>query len=69
MLACLARPTDARKKFLYHFKAGPAGGRLRRPSSRRQHLDGFTGSRAGLTSATDRHRSGATYLANVESSQ
>jgi UTRA domain len=24
---------DARKKFLYHFKAGPAGGRLRRPSS------------------------------------
>jgi hypothetical protein len=24
---------DARKKFLYDFKAGPAGGRLRRPSS------------------------------------
>jgi hypothetical protein len=23
----------ARRKFLYHFKAGPAGGRLRRPSS------------------------------------
>ena len=38
---------DARKKFLYILKAGPAGGRLRRPSSRRQrrgdHRD------AGLT--------------------
>jgi hypothetical protein len=29
----------ARNKFLYHFKAGPAGGRLRRPFSRRQRPD------------------------------
>ena len=27
------------EKFLYELKAGPAGGRLRRPSSRRQHHD------------------------------
>jgi hypothetical protein len=31
----------------YHLKAGPAGGRLRRPSSRRQRHDGHRG--AGLT--------------------
>jgi hypothetical protein len=33
-LAC-----SARKKFLYHFKAGPAGGRLRRPSSAGSTID------------------------------
>jgi hypothetical protein len=33
--------------FLYILKAGPAGGRLRRPSSRRQRHDGHPG--AGLT--------------------
>jgi hypothetical protein len=27
--------------FLYTLKAGPAGGRLRRPSSRRQRRDGY----------------------------
>jgi hypothetical protein len=31
----------------YEFKAGPAGGRLRRPSSRRQRHDGYRGT--GLT--------------------
>ena len=30
----------ARYNFLYYFKAGPAGGRLRRPSSRRQRRGG-----------------------------
>jgi hypothetical protein len=30
-----------RKNFLFDFKAGPAGGRLRRPSSRRQRHDGY----------------------------
>ena len=29
--------------FLYTLKAGPAGGRLRRPSSRRQRYDGHRG--------------------------
>ena len=29
----------ARDDFLYELKAGPAGGRLRRPSSRRQRYD------------------------------
>jgi hypothetical protein len=29
--------------FLYTLKAGPAGGRLRRPSSRRQRRDGHRG--------------------------
>jgi hypothetical protein len=33
--------------FLYILKAGPAGGRLRRPSSRRQRHDGHRGT--GLT--------------------
>ena len=33
--------------FLYTLKAGPAGGRLRRPSSRRQRHDGHRGT--GLT--------------------
>ena len=36
--------------FLYTLKAGPAGGRLRRPSSRRQRHDGHRG--AGLTHTT-----------------
>jgi len=36
-----------REDFLYELKAGPAGGRLRRPSSRRQRHDGHRG--AGLT--------------------
>jgi hypothetical protein len=31
------------KKFLYELKAGPAGGRLRRPSSRRQHRVTYRG--------------------------
>jgi hypothetical protein len=35
------------EEFLYELKAGPAGGRLRRPSSRRQRHDGRRG--AGLT--------------------
>src|SRR5215213_9402260 len=35
------------EKFLYELKAGPAGGRLRRPSSRRQRRDGCRGT--GLT--------------------
>jgi Mycolic acid cyclopropane synthetase len=35
------------RKFLYDFKAGPAGGRLRRPSSRRQRRAGCRGT--GLT--------------------
>src|SRR5215208_6366638 len=35
------------EKFLYELKAGPAGGRLRRPSSRRQRPDGHRGT--GLT--------------------
>jgi hypothetical protein len=38
------------EKFLYELKAGPAGGRRRRPSSRRQHYDGDQG--AGLTCTT-----------------
>jgi hypothetical protein len=29
------------EEFLYELKAGPAGGRLRRPSSRRQRRDGY----------------------------
>jgi hypothetical protein len=33
MLACLARPTDARKKFLYHFKAGQRAAALGQPHS------------------------------------
>jgi hypothetical protein len=37
----------ARDEFLYELKAGPAGGRLRRPSSRRQRYDGHRGT--GLT--------------------
>jgi hypothetical protein len=37
----------ARYNFLYTLKAGPAGGRLRRPSSRRQRHDGNRGT--GLT--------------------
>jgi hypothetical protein len=37
----------AREEFLYELKAGPAGGRLRRPSSRRQRPDGHRGT--GLT--------------------
>jgi hypothetical protein len=37
----------SRETFLYTLKAGPAGGRLRRPSSRRQRLDGYRGT--GLT--------------------
>jgi hypothetical protein len=47
------RAEDARQQpsgcedFLYTIKAGPAGGRLRRPSSRRQRHDGHRG--AGLT--------------------
>jgi hypothetical protein len=36
--------------FLYTLKAGPAGGRLRRPSSRRQPHDGHRGT--GLTLRT-----------------
>jgi hypothetical protein len=32
-----------REEFLYELKAGPAGGRLRRPSSRRQRRDGHRG--------------------------
>jgi hypothetical protein len=35
------------RSFSTNFKAGPAGGRLRRPSSRRQQHDGHRG--AGLT--------------------
>jgi hypothetical protein len=35
------------EEFLYELKAGPAGGRLRRPSSRRQRLNRHRG--AGLT--------------------
>jgi hypothetical protein len=35
------------EKFLYELKAGPAGGRLRRPPSRRQRRGGHRG--AGLT--------------------
>jgi hypothetical protein len=31
------------EEFLYTLKAGPAGGRLRRPSSRRQRHDGDRG--------------------------
>jgi hypothetical protein len=31
------------EEFLYILKAGPAGGRLRRPSSRRQRHDGHRG--------------------------
>src|SRR5215207_3744834 len=34
-----------REEFLYELKAGPAGGRLRRPSSRRQPHDGHRGRR------------------------
>jgi len=41
----LTGPT--RYNFLYSLKAGPAGGRLRRPSSRRQRHDGHR--RTGLT--------------------
>jgi hypothetical protein len=37
----------AREEFLYELKAGPADGRLRRPSSRRQRRGGYRG--AGLT--------------------
>jgi hypothetical protein len=33
----------SRENFLYELKAGPAGGRLRRPSSRRQRHDGHRG--------------------------
>jgi hypothetical protein len=40
----------AREDFLYELKAGPAGGRLRRPSSRRQRHDGHRGT--GLTLST-----------------
>jgi hypothetical protein len=40
----------ARYQFLYILKADPAGGRLRRPSSRRQRHDGHRG--AGLTLST-----------------
>jgi hypothetical protein len=35
--------------FLYTLKAGPAGGRLRRPSSRRQRHDGHRGTGLTLT--------------------
>jgi hypothetical protein len=39
------------EKFLYELKAGPAGGRLRRPSSRRQRHDGHR--RTGLTAVAE----------------
>src|SRR5215216_4362355 len=43
------------EEFLYELKAGPAGGRLRRPSSRRQRHDGHPG--VGLTEHSSRsHR-------------
>jgi hypothetical protein len=42
------------ERFLYELKAGPAGGRLRRPSSRRQRRDGHRG--ASLTVQPSRHR-------------
>jgi hypothetical protein len=49
----LATLNHARKNFLYYIlKAGPAGGRLRRPSSRRQRHDGHRGT--GLTLAPAR---------------
>jgi hypothetical protein len=44
----------AREEFLYELKAGPAGGRLRRPSSRRQRHDGYR--EAGLTAARQAER-------------
>src|SRR5215216_5616787 len=36
-MACRCCRLRAGENFLYELKAGPAGGRLRRPSSRRQH--------------------------------
>jgi hypothetical protein len=36
-------PSNGCEDFLYTIKAGPAGGRLRRPSSRRQRHDGRRG--------------------------
>jgi hypothetical protein len=39
-----------REEFLYELKAGPAGGRLRRPSSRRQRHDGNRGIHSRYTS-------------------
>jgi hypothetical protein len=47
-------PDHRSEEFLYELKAGPAGGRLRRPSSRRQRHDGHRG--AGLTVQRSRHR-------------
>jgi hypothetical protein len=47
-------PSSLGETFLYELKAGPAGGRLRRPSSRRQRHDGHRG--AGLTVQRSRHR-------------
>jgi hypothetical protein len=44
--------TPSREKFLYHFKAGPAGGRLRRPSS------------AGRTRLGTSHHGGAGFRAS-----
>jgi hypothetical protein len=38
------------RTFSTNFKAGPAGGRLRRPPSRRQRHDGHLGSRATILS-------------------
>jgi hypothetical protein len=51
--ACPFRLVTVRQPdtFLYTLKAGPAGGRLRRPSSRRQRHDGHLGT--GLTFQTE----------------
>jgi hypothetical protein len=42
-------PSSGCEDFLYTLKAGPAGGRLRRPSSRRQRHDGHRGTGLTLT--------------------
>jgi hypothetical protein len=44
-------PRDRCEDFLYILKAGPAGGRLRRPPSRRQRHDGHPGT--GLNFQTE----------------
>jgi hypothetical protein len=44
---CISTPKRGRENLLDQVKAGPAGGRLRRPSSRRQRHDGHRGT--GLT--------------------
>jgi hypothetical protein len=50
--ACRVDPAGGGlENFPYEFKAGPAGGRLRRPSSRRQRHDGHRGT--GLTFQTE----------------